>query len=116
MKRSQKMLASIKINGYSIEQLSNLHKQSIHNKALINGKIVSCFYCMRTFTSQMVIKYVDENDTAICPFCGIDSVLPVDHYPLQEAMHKFYFSQEYSEKIKNSLLDRFLNLFRKDKK
>lgn len=36
----------------------------------------SCFYCLSVFKSSEVIEWVDNEDTALCPKCGIDSVIP----------------------------------------
>lgn len=37
----------------------------------------ACFYCLRHFRAKNVEKWVGKNNqTALCPFCGIDSVLP----------------------------------------
>lgn len=43
--------------------------------------ICGCYYCLETFTSDKIVEWVDEDDsgegqTAICPICGIDAVLP----------------------------------------
>lgn len=36
-----------------------------------------CFYCCKTFLSVLVNEWVDKDgDTAVCPLCRIDSVLP----------------------------------------
>ena len=46
-----------------------------------------CFYCGKIFEASEVIEWViDRNgDTALCPYCMIDSVLPDSAgYPLSE--------------------------------
>lgn len=46
-----------------------------------------CFYCLRLFSSEAIVDWsVDKPDwTAICPYCGIDSVIGEnDGYPLTE--------------------------------
>lgn len=35
----------------------------------------SCFFCLKTFNTSKINEYIDENQTALCPFCGIDSVV-----------------------------------------
>lgn len=34
-----------------------------------------CFYCLAVFPADAVQKWVDDGQTALCPHCGIDSVL-----------------------------------------
>jgi hypothetical protein len=53
------------------------HKYSIHNRKLLNkDKICGCFYCLTIFDPKEITEWVDcEDDTAICPYCGIDAVL-----------------------------------------
>ncbi len=36
----------------------------------------SCFYCLSIFKSSEIIEWIDNEYTAICPKCGIDSVIP----------------------------------------
>jgi hypothetical protein len=37
-----------------------------------------CFYCLKVFSSTDVTEWITEGDskTAVCPHCGIDSVIP----------------------------------------
>jgi hypothetical protein len=35
-----------------------------------------CFCCLHTFAATEVIDWIDDGDTPLCPFCGMDSVLP----------------------------------------
>ncbi len=73
-----------------------MHHLSIYNKSGVEqGGQCSCFYCMETFPSTDVVTYVDMGKTALCPRCGIDSVLPeawVHKSPeLLKEMHKRFF-------------------------
>jgi hypothetical protein len=60
-----------------------------------------CFFCLATFPPGEIKDWVDENEdgvgqTALCPYCGIDSVIgsasgfPITREFLEE-MHRFYF-------------------------
>lgn len=84
---------------YSHEEeanLNRLHAYSAHNKSLvINSKECYCFYCKEKFDSLNVEKYIDNGQTALCPKCGVDSVLPdsiegIDEKVVNE-MHKYWF-------------------------
>jgi len=52
------------------------HERSFRNKgALENSSICGCFYCLNTFLPNEIKEWVREDETAICPKCGIDSVI-----------------------------------------
>ena len=73
---------------YSKEQLQAAHKISYANKTRLSvPQKCGCFYCLRLFSSEDIVDWsVDKPDwTAICPYCGIDSVIGEnDGYPLTE--------------------------------
>jgi hypothetical protein len=52
------------------------HDKCMHNRAALQeaGK-GGCFYCLKEFTADQIVEWVDGDETALCPFCGIDSVL-----------------------------------------
>jgi hypothetical protein len=39
------------------------------------GARCGCFYCKSIFAPSKIVEWVDDDDTALCPFCGIDSVI-----------------------------------------
>jgi hypothetical protein len=52
------------------------HKHSSYNRREIEGSAMcGCFFCRQTFPSTEVDEWTDDDDTALCPRCGIDSVL-----------------------------------------
>lgn len=36
----------------------------------------SCYYCLKNFKKNEIINYTDKGETALCPYCNIDAVLP----------------------------------------
>src|SRR5437762_2132181 len=57
-------------------RLIALHKTSMHHRnSLSTVEICGCFYCLREFNFHQITRWVDDDDTALCPFCEIDSVL-----------------------------------------
>lgn len=60
------------------------------------SKLCGCFYCLEVFWANEVNEWVDDGKTALCPRCGIDSVLgdiagfKLDSRFLQ-GMHKYWF-------------------------
>jgi len=56
------------------------HKHSIeHREELLASESCGCFYCRRIFKPSEIREWIDITDgvgqTAMCPYCGIDSVL-----------------------------------------
>lgn len=59
------------------EPYRSAHKDcSYHREKLLAGKRAGCFYCLAIFDPETVKAWTDDMQTAICPLCGIDSVLP----------------------------------------
>lgn len=50
-------------------------------EALKKDSVCGCFYCLRIFDPSEIEEWIiadnpiDKNGTAICPHCGIDSVI-----------------------------------------
>jgi hypothetical protein len=59
------------------EELKVAHKACMRNRddLEISG-ICGCFYCLAIFRPSLVKSWVDDEQTALCPYCSIDSVLP----------------------------------------
>ncbi|PAE39015.1 cytoplasmic protein [Bacillus sp. 7884-1] len=83
---------------YDEEHLIKAHQYWRKNrKSLENDKVCGCFYCIRIFSPNEIDEWWDEDEsTAECPYCGIDSVIgessgfPITKMFLKE-MHKKYF-------------------------
>ncbi|NQY38032.1 MAG: hypothetical protein HRT37_24405 [Alteromonadaceae bacterium] len=72
--------------------VEQMHDLSINNKLTIQNTKCACFYCLKTFDGSDVVRFIDNGNTARCPACGTDAVLPriVDIDTLKE-LHKHYF-------------------------
>jgi len=52
-----------------------------HMETLKKDSVCGCFYCLRIFNPSEIKEWIiddnpiDKNGTAICPHCGIDSVI-----------------------------------------
>lgn len=59
---------------------------SNHMQALLQDKTCGCFYCFKIFSPAEITDWVPDSDgTAICPYCGIDSVIGESAgYPITE--------------------------------
>jgi hypothetical protein len=81
----------------SEDQLVALHKKCWRNWRQLQGaKICACFFCLKRFPPSQVVKWTDKTETALCPFCAVDSVLGFDVEPdesLLRQMHERWFSK-----------------------
>ena len=74
-----------------------LHKKSsYHRKELESSRICGCFYCCRIYAPKEIYEWCDGDQTAICPRCGIDSVLPLsetdpDNKKVLRGMYEYWF-------------------------
>ncbi|KKN43874.1 hypothetical protein LCGC14_0698880 [marine sediment metagenome] len=67
------------------------HHFSSHNRisGVQKSQQCGCFCCCEIFSATEVVEYCDQavhNSTALCPRCGIDSVLPDAWIELSEEL------------------------------
>ena len=73
------------------------HKHSIRHRAeLEDSAICGCFYCLSTFPPSAITDWIDDGQTALCPFCPVDSVIgSASGYPITSEflliMHDYWF-------------------------
>ena len=79
------------------------HQHSIRHRAeILESDRCRCFCCLATFGPTDILQWIDESpkdpeQTALCPRCGVDSVIgsasgvPLDDVFFQE-MRKAYFT------------------------
>ena len=48
---------------------------SLHRAQIEASDICGCFYCLAVFPPERIVEWVDSDRTALCPKCGIDSVV-----------------------------------------
>jgi hypothetical protein len=52
------------------------HKHCTAHRAVVESSdLCGCFYCLGVFKPSEIAKWVDSENTALCPKCGIDSVI-----------------------------------------
>ena len=78
--------------------LKNAHRHSYENQLEIEAsRLCVCFYCCRQFPSSSVLNWCDNENTALCPNCGIDAVigdasgLPVTEQAVIQKINKRWF-------------------------
>ena len=85
---------------YEFKTLKDLHRDSFNNRELVESSATSgCFCCLEMFASSRITEWTDKGLTALCPSCGIDSVLTDSACILTDKLlHKMnleYFNFDY---------------------
>lgn len=70
---------------------------SLHRVEVEASDRCGCFFCFRTFVPGAIKSWVDKNQTALCPSCGVDSVIgSASKHRLDDAflrkMHGHFFA------------------------
>lgn len=56
--------------------LLDAHKHASKNRTEVEGSgRCACFFCFRTFPPTLIKSWIDADQTALCPLCGVDAVL-----------------------------------------
>lgn len=65
----------------SAHQFSSLHRRQVEASA-----VCGCFFCLSMFAPSEITDWVDDDQTALCPRCNIDSVIGSESgVPLSQA-------------------------------
>ena len=69
---------------------------SNHRAELQKSESCGCFYCLAIFPTSRINQWIDQEQTALCPECEIDSVIgSASGYPITkeflERMHAHWF-------------------------
>jgi hypothetical protein len=57
-------------------ELTKAHEHTFKNRQeIVASRKCGCFYCRDTFEAASVTEWWDHGMTAVCPLCGIDSVI-----------------------------------------
>ena len=75
--RDLSRLIRFSIDGFPQEDYILAHDYAIFNKPqVMQSRTCGCFHCLRIFEPSEIVDWCDlAEDTAICPYCGVDSVL-----------------------------------------
>jgi len=90
------------MENYNEDFLIKAHIHSgMHRTEILKSEDCSCFYCLEIYSAEKIEEWVDEENeigqTAICPFCGIDSVLgsasnlPITDINFLKQMQTYFF-------------------------
>lgn len=98
------------------QDLDAIHQLCFGNEQLLGQSAqAGCFQCLNVFPADAVNSWIADkpNRTAVCPRCGIDSVLADSmgldvSADLLEALHNRYFSRDGDQPV---VFDSFTQLF-----
>jgi hypothetical protein len=58
------------------KDLALAYKHSAMNRVdVLRSASCACFHCLSTFAPSAIKHWIDTGQTAVCPSCGMDSVL-----------------------------------------
>ncbi len=84
----------------AVERARAAHEACFCNKACIERSAwVGCFYCLRRQPASNIVEYVQDDQAALCPHCGIDSVIgdasgyPVGDHTFLREMNEQWFGR-----------------------
>ena len=75
------------------------HKHSSnHRQEILSSESCGCFYCLETYSPAEIEDWVDDEKTALCAKCGIDSVIgSLSNYPISKEflkeMNEYWFQR-----------------------
>lgn len=65
-----------------------------HRARIALGAPCGCYFCLTVFDGGTVAEWTDAGETALCPRCGIDAVLPGEaRIEALAALHERWFCQ-----------------------
>ncbi len=79
------------------------HEASRYNRdTLSHDSKCGCFYCLKIFSPSRIKEWCPERDdekvTAICPYCGVDSVIGASSgFPMTKEFLKAMYNRWFGE-------------------
>ena len=87
---------------------NELNSQTAHNRAMVEYSArCGCFHCGGIFAGNEVAQWLQEDDgedTALCPYCGVDAVIVGnEQYPVcmmvLSKLYMHWFGKEYRQRL-----------------
>lgn len=80
------------------QYILNAPKFSMKNrKAVESSQLCGCYQCLEIFLPKEIVNWTDQHKTAICPKCGIDSVLTEQNLTLTKDNLKKLFDYWFAK-------------------
>lgn len=90
---------------FTEEYLNDAHKFASKHRENVEASTCGCFYCGALFDGERVTEWIDDDQTALCPECGIDSVISTKDVSamldsaFRTAMHDYWFGRETESRV-----------------
>jgi len=73
-------------------------KLSIYNRDQVEkSDFCGCYYCLKIYKPKDIVEWCDGGRTALCPHCGIDSIIGSYRVVLSkeflEDCHRYWFDR-----------------------
>ena len=90
------------------QEIKKVREHSIYNfTEVVASTVCGCFYCLRKFPPSDIVDWADKGKkikkpgrTALCPHCGIDSVIgDRSNYDLSDKFLKELYEYSFSRAI-----------------
>lgn len=88
----QAYLLGIEEGGLNVKPAEAIKLSKNNRVAVQEASLVGCYHCLSIYAADMVEDFVDDEQTAICPRCYVDAVVPgpVTKEELRLANHKWF--------------------------
>lgn len=103
------------MSALSLQVLAAPDMAKNNRTSLAKAGKAACYGCCETFPAHKVTEWTDGQQTAVCPLCGVDSVIPVTPElaltpeVLQE-MNQFWFARPVHWKLRDKTPSFFAEL------
>jgi hypothetical protein len=80
------------------------HKHSFKNREeVLRSETCGCFYCRGIFLPNEITHWIDDDLTAMCPKCDIDSVIgSASGFPIEKPLLKVTEERWFSSKPRSN--------------
>lgn len=103
---------SLRIPPMGFDDENELNGQTAYNRTIVEGSArCGCFHCGGIFAGNEVSQWLQEgdgeDDTALCPYCGVDAVIVGnERYPVcmmvLSGLYMHWFDQEYKQRLEEA--------------
>lgn len=61
---------------------------------IINLESVGCFHCLKTFPPKEIKLWADGGETAVCPYCEVDTVVNCSDEQSLKEMNQYWLKSK----------------------
>lgn len=72
---ARKMIEESEAGKRQVQVIAAHKHSSKHRAELEKSEKCGCFYCLEIYSPKKIVDWTDGDQTAICPYCWVDSVI-----------------------------------------